>query len=152
MKPFPHRYLAAASGRPEGTVTLTAPSLASLPTAAPPEFDGPGGLWGPEVLLTASIADCLVLTFRAVASASHFKWNELECRTEGELDRIDGITQFSRFATIARLTIPAGASEERARRLLEKAERDCPVANSLRGLRALHIELITAPEPETKLA
>ena len=150
MKPYPHRYLAAASGRPEGTVTLAAPSLASLPTAAPPEFDGPGGLWGPEALLTASIADCIVLTFRAVASASHFKWTALECRTEGELNRIDGITQFTRFATVARLTIPAGANAERARRLLEKAERDCPVANSLRGLRTLHIELIT--EPETQLA
>ncbi len=152
MKPYPHRYLASASGRPEGAVTLAAPSLASLPTAAPPEFDGPGGLWGPEALLTATIADCIVLTFRAMASASHFKWNELECHTEGELNRIDGITQFSRFATIARLTIPAGASEERARRLLEKAERDCPVANSLRGLRTLQIEVIISREPETPLA
>ncbi len=152
MKPYPHRYLAAASGRPEGAVTLAAPALESFPTAAPADIAGPGDLWGPEALLTATLADCIVLTFRAVADASHFRWNALECRTEGELDRIDGITQFSRFATMARLTIPAGASEERARRLLEKAERDCPVANSLRGLRTLHIEVITSRAPEMHLA
>ena len=146
MKSYPHRYLASAAGRSDDTVMLTSPSLASLPTAAPPEFDGPGGLWGPETLLTATVSDCIVLTFRAVARASHFEWLALECRTEGELDCIGGVTQFTRFATLARLTIPPGASADRARQLLEKAERGCLVANSLRGLRTLHIEVIAARE------
>lgn len=146
MKPYPHRYQASAVARPEGLVTLAAPSLASLPTAAPPEFDGPGGLWGPEILLSAIVSDCIALTFRAVAKASHFQWLALECHTEGELDSIDGITQFTRFTTVARLTIPSASSAERARQLLEKAERGCLVANSLRGLRTLRIEVTACGE------
>lgn len=144
MKPYPHRYSASAAGGTDGEVTLASPSLASIASAAPPEFDGPGGLWSPETLLTAVVADCIILTFRAIARASHFTWVTLECRTEGVLDRLEGATQFTSFTTVARLTIPAEASEQKARRLLEKAERDCLVANSLRSTRTMQIEVTHA--------
>lgn len=144
MKSYPHRYIASAAGATEGEVTLASPSLASIPSAPPPQFDGPGGLWSPETLLTAAIADCIILTFRAIAAASHFTWLRLECRTEGVLDRLEGATQFTSFTTVARLTIPAEASEQRARMLLEKAERDCLVANSLRSVRSMQIEVTHA--------
>ena len=83
MHPYPHIYTAAASGRPEGAVGLTSPGLPEIATASPPEFGGPGGVWSPETLLCASIADCFVLSFRAIASASKVEWSELACRVEG---------------------------------------------------------------------
>jgi organic hydroperoxide reductase OsmC/OhrA len=144
MKSYPHRYSASASGRADGEVTLASPSLPPIVSAPPPEFDGPVGLWSPETLLTAAVANCILLTFRAVARAAHFEWLTLECSTEGVLDRIDGVTQFASFATVARLGLPAGASEEKARKLLEKAERDCLVTNSLRGTRTMQIEVMHA--------
>ncbi len=144
MKPYPHRYTVSAAGRAEGEVTLTCPSLPPIASAAPPEFDGPAGLWSPETLLTAAVANCIILTFRALARASHFEWLTLECCTEGVLDRIEGVAQFAHFATVARLTVPAEASEEKARRLLEKSERDCLVTNSLRGTRTMQIEVTHA--------
>lgn len=144
MKPYPHRYIASAAGRTDGDVTLTSPSLPPIATAPPPQFDGPAGLWSPETLLTAAIANCIVLTFRAVARASHFEWLALECWTESVLDRIEGAAQFTSFATVARLTLPAGADEGKARKLLEKAERDCLVTNSLRGTRTMQIEVMHA--------
>src|ERR1022692_721046 len=80
MHPDPHVYTAAANGRPEGTVALTSASLPEIATAPPPEFDGPGDVWSPETLLCASLADCFVLSFRAIARASKLEWSELECR------------------------------------------------------------------------
>ena len=50
------------------------PQLPDLETAPPPEFDGPGGLWSPENLLCAAVADCFILTFRAIASFSRLSW------------------------------------------------------------------------------
>ena len=144
MKPYPHRYTVSAAGRAEGEVTLTCPSLPPIASASPPESDGPVGLWSPETLLTAAVANCIILTFRALARASHFEWLTLECCTEGVLDRIEGVAQFAHFATVARLTVPAEASEEKARRLLEKSERDCLVTNSLRGTRTMQIEVTHA--------
>jgi len=93
-----------------------------------------GDRWSPETLLIASIADCFVLTFRAVSRAARFQWLHVECRVESVLERIDGGSQFARYTTRATLTVPSGADEATARKLLEKAENGCLIANSLRGM------------------
>jgi len=142
MKPYPHHYHASASARAIGRVMISAPALPAIETAPPPEFDGPGGLWSPEMLLCAALADCFILTFRAIARAAHFNWLALDCRVEGTLEHSGNTTQFTRFATAARLAVPPGADEAKARRLLERAEHGCLVANSLRGERTLAVELV----------
>jgi peroxiredoxin-like protein len=131
MHPFPHRYRVAAAGGPEASVRLTGEGLPALETAPPAEFDGPGDHWSPETLLVAAVADCFVLTFRAIARASRFAWESLACEAEGVLDRAEGGTRFTRVALRATLRVPAGANEAQAHRLLEKAERGCLVTRSL---------------------
>jgi organic hydroperoxide reductase OsmC/OhrA len=49
--------------------------------------------------------------------------------------------RFTRFDTHARLHIPPGADVERAKKLLEKAEFNCLVANSLNSERHLTMEV-----------
>jgi organic hydroperoxide reductase OsmC/OhrA len=142
MHPYPHVYTAAASARPEGTVVLTSPSLPEIATAPPPEFDGPGDVWSPETLLCASLADCFVLSFRAIARASKLEWSELECRVEGVLERVDDVTQFTGYTTFASLKVPPGFDAAKARRLLDKAEHLCLISNSLRGKRTLVAEVL----------
>jgi len=144
MHPYPHTYVASASGNPAGLVSVTAPQVEAFDSAAPPEFDGPGGVWSPESLLCASIADCFILTFRATALAARFDWAGLTCRVEGVLERANQVAQFTRFTTFAKLRISAGEDEERARELLERAERACLVANSLRGSRKLESQILVA--------
>ncbi len=107
---------------------MAADGVRVIESAPPKEFDGPGNQWSPEGLLTAAVADCFVLGFRAIAAASKFAWISLESRTEGTLDRIDGKMRFTRFDTHAKLQVPAGADIERAKKLLEKAETACLVA------------------------
>jgi len=144
MHPFPHQYLVSISGAPTGNVTLRSPGLASLASAPPKEFGGPGDQWSPETLLTAALVDCFVLSFRAVAAASKFEWLQLDCDAEGTLDRIDRVSQFTRFVIKARLTVPAGADVERAKKLLEKAEQVCLISASLKAERHLQLEVLTA--------
>lgn len=142
MHPYPHVYTAAASGRPEGTVALASPGLPEIATAPPPEFDGPGDVWSPEMLLCASIADCFVLSFRAIARASKLEWSELACRVEGILERVDGVAQFTHYRTFASLKVPSEPAGEKVRRLLERAEQICLISNSLRGERTLVVEVV----------
>jgi organic hydroperoxide reductase OsmC/OhrA len=141
MHPFPHHYSVDAEASPQDAVRLSSPGLPALPSAPPAEFDGPGDLWSPETLLTAAVADCFVLSFRAVAAASRFTWLRLEARTEGTLERVEGRARFTRFQTRARLWVPAGTDTERARRLLEKAEQVCLISNSLSAERHLEVEV-----------
>ena len=142
MHPYPHLYIAAARGTPTGATEVTSLGLPALQAAAPVEFEGPGGMWSPEALLIAAVADCFVLTFRAVARANGFKWTDLDCRVEGVLERIEGGARFTRFAILARLTIDPDADAFKARDILQRAERGCLVANSLRGQRTLESEVI----------
>lgn len=146
MHPYPHTYLATAAADNTGFVTVGSTQAPKLETAAPPEFDGPGGVWSPETLLCASIADCFVLTFRALARAARFEWLHLECRVEGILERVERVSQFTRYATSAKLTIRPGADVARARVLLEQAEHGCLISNSLRGSRTLDSQVVVAAE------
>jgi organic hydroperoxide reductase OsmC/OhrA len=133
MQDFPHRYTAAARARAEGEVTLESHRLASLASAPPVEFGGPGDRWSPETLLVAALADCFVLGFRAIARASKLEWLSLRCEVEGTLDRVERVTQFTAFAVRATLQAPPGTDPERARSLLEKAEKVCLISNSLKA-------------------
>ncbi|HPF27155.1 MAG TPA: OsmC family protein [Steroidobacteraceae bacterium] len=142
MHPFPHQYSVAASAAPTGNVSLTSPGLTTLASAPPKEFDGPGDQWSPETLLTAAMADCFVLSFRAVAAASKFEWRKLECQVEGTLDRIERVSQFTSFAIKAKLTVPAGADVERAKKLLEKSEQVCLISASLKAEKHLEMEVV----------
>jgi organic hydroperoxide reductase OsmC/OhrA len=142
MHPYPHRYLVSAKSSPTGSVPVSASGLPDLATAPPKEFDGPGDQWSPELLLCAAVADCFLLSFRAIARASKFEWRELDCQVEGVLDRVAGVTQFISFATQATLRISADADDAKARALLDKAEHCCLIANSLRGTRTLVVEVI----------
>lgn len=146
MQPYPHTYVVAASAQAVGSVTVSSPQLPDIETAPPPQFDGPGGAWSPEALLCASLADCFVLTFRAAARAARREWLQLECRVEGVLERVERVPRFTRYRTFAKLTVAAGTDVVQARELLDRAEHDCLIANSLRGDRSLEAEVIVAPQ------
>src|SRR6185437_7698030 len=108
----------------------------------PPQFDGPGGMWSPEALLCAAVADCFVLTFRAVARAARFDWLHLDCQVSGVLESVDRKAQFTRYTTFATLAVPAGANGVKAQELLDRAEEGCLIANSLRGARSLQTRIL----------
>ncbi len=142
MKPYPHIYQVSARGAVTGTVPVASQGVSDIQTAPPPEFDGPGDVWSPETLLVAAVANCFIFTFRAMSRAARFQWEQLECSVEGVLERVSGVTQFSKFSTRAKLTVKAGSDSAKAQELLQRAEKGCLVANSLRGERHLEAEII----------
>jgi organic hydroperoxide reductase OsmC/OhrA len=138
----PHRYSASAAAGIGGDVTLESRSLPRLASAPPLEFGGPGDRWSPETLLVAAVADCFVLTFRAVARAAQLPWNELRCDVVGTLDRVERVTSFTHFVVRAELEVPDGVDAERARSLLERAERTCLITNSLKAQTTLEAAVL----------
>jgi len=144
MQPFPHRYTVAAAASQEGDVTLEGPGLPALSSAPPVEFGGPGDRWSPETLLVAAIADCFVLTFRAIASVSRLPWLSLTCEVAGTVDRVERVTQFTEFLVRARLRVPEGTDGAQAQRLLERAEQSCLVTNSLKAAARLETQIEVA--------
>jgi hypothetical protein len=131
MTPLPHLYHVALSGGPTGYATLAAAGLATLRSAPPRYYDGPGDAWSPEHLLLASVE---------TASCSHSErwpklpnsnlcgwiWRERERSTEK-----DGVTRFTEIVLTAKLTLPPGGDLDRARRILDKCKTACLVTASL---------------------
>jgi organic hydroperoxide reductase OsmC/OhrA len=142
MQDYPHLYAVSADGGAEGEILVSSAGLEDIPTTAPPQFGGPEGSWSPETLLVASVANCFILTFRAIARGSRFEWSALQCSVRGTLDRVDNVTSFTRFEIDARLTIPAASNRDRAERLLEKSEAVCLVTNSLTGEKILNATIL----------
>ena len=77
------------------------------------------------------MADCFILSFRAIAAASKFSWESLRCEVTGKLDRVDRKICFTEFHLRAHLVIPSDSTPDRAKHLLEKAEQTCFITNSL---------------------
>jgi peroxiredoxin-like protein len=138
---LPHRYRVAASAEDLGSVTLSSAGIPSLETDAPAQFGGPGDLWSPETLLVGAVADCFVLSFRAIARNSKLAWQHLDCSVEGVLDRAEGAVRFTGLTVQARLVLPPQGDIERGRRLLEKAEKACLITNSLIAKAELQAEV-----------
>lgn len=132
MHAFPHRYNVTALATNSGVVTLRSGDLEDIQSTPPPEFDGPPGNWSPETLFVAAVADCFVLSFRSVATASKLEWLEIDVSAEGLLEKMPDGMRFTRIEISAHLRLPPGADEARAERLLEKAEKVCLVSNSLK--------------------
>lgn len=151
MQDFPHHYAVTAAASGQGDVELTADRLPTLGSASPAEFDGPGDRWSPETFLVGAVADCFILTFRAVARASRLPWTSLQCHVTGTLDRVDRVTQFTGFEMLAHLEVPAGTDPDQARRALEKAEHNCLISSSLKGAVHLVPEVDVAAEPVGEL-
>ena len=144
MQDLPHHYVVSGRAEQTGSVIVSGQGLPDLETAGPAQFGGPGDLWSPEDMLVGAVANCLILSFRAIARAAKLEWQTLECEAEGELDKVEKLTQFVGFKIRARLTIPAGADPKKAGVILEKAEKYCLITNSLKAKPQLETEVIVA--------
>lgn len=141
MQQLPHHYAVDAEGQATGEVTVTAEGLPSLSTDAPAEFGGPGDRWSPETLMMAAVADCFILSFRAVARASKFEWEALSCEVTGVLDKQDGAIRFTELVVRPSLTLADGGNYETAQRLLEKAKKVCLISNSMTASTRLETDI-----------
>jgi peroxiredoxin-like protein len=141
MQNLPHVYTVTATANPVQNIELASPRLTTLESAPPAEFGGPGDRWSPETLLAAAVADCFILTFKAIARASKLDWESLSCDVDGVLDRADDVLRFTEFKLRVTLDAPSGTDERKAMRLLEKAENSCLITNSLKSSTHLSAEV-----------
>jgi peroxiredoxin-like protein len=111
---------------------LRSPNLSTLEVAAPPEFKGPEGVWTPEHFYVASVNACFVTTFVAIAELSNLKFASFACAATGKLEKEEGCGyRITSIVLKPRLVVCEARDIERAGRILEKAERNCLISNSI---------------------
>jgi organic hydroperoxide reductase OsmC/OhrA len=147
MQDYPHHYVVNAAAPEKGEIEVSSKGLETLPSLAPAEFGGPGDLWSPETFLVAAVADCFILTFRAVARGAKFEWNSVRCEVDGILDRVERVTRFTDYMVKVVLHVPPGTDLHRAERFVQKSEHICLVTNSLNG--QTHLETTIVVDEDT---
>ena len=112
---------------------LSAPLMPTLHVDAPVEFRGHEGVWTPEHLFVGAINSCFMTTFLAIAENSKLDFVQFESKATGKLERHDDVGLMMTLVTLRpKLTIANARDEERAFRILQKAERNCLIANSVK--------------------
>ena len=142
MKTLPHNYTVSAIYRNDGLVEVSSDAPNVLITGAPEEFGGKPGYWSPETMLTGSIANCFILTFKAIADASKYEWTNIDCEVLGSLDKVEGNLKFTHFEIIANLKVPTGVDFSLGEKLLEKAKDKCLISQSLNTTQNLNTNLL----------
>ena len=122
--------------------------LACISFSAPLEFLGESGRWTPEHLLVAAVASCFVSTFSGIAEKSRLEFASFNLDAEGLLSSADGIWRFTEIKLRPVVTILKVEDRDRAMVLLEKAEKSCFIARSLK----CEVTLFPAVKVEEELA
>ena len=124
--PFPHRYTVALEHR-----RLTAPPREPIDVGPPPQFGGTDTAWSPEELLVGAALECLWTTFEAYARHDQLEVADWRGTGVGVLDKGPTGPVFTSITLAVELAV-AQADVERARRLIETAEKHCIISNTLR--------------------
>ena len=113
--------------------TALSEGLPSVDVATPPEFGGPEGRWSPEHLLVSSVASCIMTTFLAIAEASKFDFESYSSNAVGTIERIERRYEFTRIEVTVNLGVADESAVSKGERLLQKAEENCFISNSLKA-------------------
>lgn len=104
----------------------------TIEVATPPEFaKGMPGIWSPEHLLVAAINSCLMTTFLALAENSKLEFTSFTSKALGKLAQVDGKYMITEV-TLMPVVVTNDQNIERALRVLQKAEANCLISNSVK--------------------
>lgn len=114
----------------------------SFEVATPPEFPkGMPDIWSPEHLLVAAVNSCLMTTFLAIAENSKLSFSHFGCSAYGKLETVEGKLMISGVVLKPVVTIPSEADRERTLRILQKAEANCLISNSIKSKTEMTAEI-----------
>lgn len=138
----PHYYNVSVAWKSDRKGLMCSPELKNqnstsegcIEVATPPEFPkGIPGIWSPEHLFTASVSSCLMTTFLAIAENSKLEFESFECNSTGKLEQVDGKFLMTEVTLYPTVSIHDENQKERALRVLQKAEVNCLISNSVKA-------------------
>jgi organic hydroperoxide reductase OsmC/OhrA len=106
----------------------------TIEVATPPEFaGGEPGIWSPEHLFAAAVNSCLMTTFLAIAANSKLEYLHFDSKATAKLEKAEGKFIISEISLEPVVELAADQSPDRALRVLEKAEANCLISNSIKS-------------------
>ena len=117
--PYPREGAAGAPGKP--AIVLSAGAA----------YGGDPAQWNPEDLLGASLAQCHMLTFLALAAKTRVDVRSYADRPEVVLETVDKVTRVTRIVLQPEIAVAGEVDAARLGVLFEKAHKYCFIGNSI---------------------
>lgn len=103
--------------------------------------------WTPEHLFVSAVNSCFMATFLAMAEMSELEFVSFGAEAVGRLEKPDGQgLMISEIIIRPRLCVRRAQDADRAARILEKAEKNCLISNSVRSVVRLETTITVAGE------
>lgn len=109
----------------------SAPGKPAIAVSAGAAYGGDPARWNPEDLLGASLAQCHMLTFLALAAKTRVDVRAYADRPEVVLDTVEKVTRVTRIVLQPEVRIAGELDVERLGVLFEKAHKYCFIGNSI---------------------
>jgi peroxiredoxin-like protein len=142
------RYKAKTTWTSARRGSLSAAEKSNIVIGSPPEFKGEPDVWTPEELLVGSLNTCIMLTFLSLAQARGLTPAAYESEAEGLLENVEGRFCITEVTVRPQITVKQEAELERARELMERAEGECFISNSIKSKVKIIAEFSAAPSPK----
>lgn len=137
-----HSYFTRVQWTSERKGQLSSEGLPGYEVATPPNFPGGHeGVWSPEHLFTAAAEACLMTTFLAIAANSKLEFREYSSTAEGVLEKTEAGFLMTEIILRPRVVVAAD-QVDRAKRVIEKAEKNCLISNSMKSRVTLIPEIV----------
>lgn len=144
MSRFPMRFpvRAEATGGIQTSWIAQAGNLPPIPAAIPPEFMGPGTGYSPEDLFGLAVINCLIAIYKVYCEKAGIEFENISVEAFVVADIKPGSTSFVLPQIDLKIQVKGASDSEKAKQLLEKAIRDCPVANSIKSEKTVQFSVI----------
>lgn len=117
-----------------------------IEVATPPEFPkGIAGIWSPEHLFVAALSGCLMTTFLAIAENSTLEFESFSCQAKGKLEMVAGKLMMSEVLLKPTVVIHDEQYQNKAIRILKKAEDACLISHSVKSKISMEINIQVKP-------
>jgi organic hydroperoxide reductase OsmC/OhrA len=141
------RYKAKTTWTSARRGRLSAVEKPNIIVGSPPEFKGEPDVWSPEELLVASLNTCIMLTFLSIAQARGLTPASYESEAEGLLENVEGKFRITEVTVRPNIAVKGEGELERAREIMERAEDECFISNSVKSKVKIVAEFSGAPSP-----
>ena len=139
------RYRAKTTWASARRGLLSAVEKPNIVVGSPPEFKGERDVWTPEEMLVGSLNTCIMLTFLSIAQARGLTPASYESEAEGLLENVEGKFRLTEVTVRPHITVKGEGEIERAREIIERAEDECFISNSVKSKVKIVAEFSSAP-------
>ena len=143
MVDFPIKFESKAKAK-EGISTpweCQTHDLVPISVSIPIEFNGPGKAYSPEDLYGLAVLNCLIAVFKTFCEKYDVKFESIDGTVNVIMDRNPKGNGLMLTNLDLSFDVKGASDVNKARELLERALKECPVTNSIKSGKTCHLNI-----------